>query len=146
MDLLILLFALLVGELFGGVQVLRQTREILHLFLICQGTAPITIIFGRISSTGDYTCGAVGVVAGIAFDRRSDPMQLWPRSRGTIASIGGGQHLFAFAALWLILTLLCIFPFFERRIDLVRETYTCVTIPPPCSKKIEVISSRPGCT
>lgn len=153
-DVLKLLLALLAGGLIGAEREFRdKAAGFRTLILICTGAALFTMLSTRFGSTGDPARIAAGVVSGIGFlgagvilrDRGrimglTTAAIIWMTAAIGVA-IGTGQLLLALTAQLLVMAVLWIFPFFERRIDLVRETRTYEIILPLRSEKIEALSS-----
>lgn len=154
-DLINLLLALLAGGLIGAEREFRdKAAGFRTLILICAGAALFTMLSKGFGSSGDPARIAAGVVSGIGFlgagvilrDRGhivglTTAAIIWMTAAVGMA-IGGGQLLLAFAALALVLTVLWIFPFFERRIDLVRETRNYEIILPLKPEKVEDLAAE----
>jgi len=154
-DLLKLLLALLAGGLIGAEREFRdKAAGFRTLILICTGAALFTMLSTRFGNTGDPARVAAGVVSGIGFlgagvilrDRGrimglTTAAIIWMTAAIGVA-IGTGQLLLALTAQLMVMAVLWIFPFFERRIDLVRETRTYEIILPLRSEKIEAVSAE----
>ncbi len=153
-DLLKLLFALLAGGLIGAEREFRdKAAGFRTLILICAGAALFTMLSRCFGTSGDPARIAAGVVSGIGFlgagvilrDRGhivglTTAAIIWMTAAIGMA-IGGGQFLLALAALLLVLAVLWIFPFFERRIDLVRETRSFEIVLPHKPEKVEELAA-----
>jgi putative Mg2+ transporter-C (MgtC) family protein len=152
-DLLKLLFALLAGGLIGAEREFRdKAAGFRTLILICTGAALFTMLSARFAVTGDPGRIAAGVVTGIGFlgagtilrDRGrimglTTAALIWMTAAIGVA-IGGGQVVLAFVALLIVLAVIWIFPFVERRIDLVRESRAFEIVLPLRTDKIEEIA------
>jgi len=150
LDLLKLLFACLAGGLIGVEREFRdKSAGFRTLILICLGATLFTMMSPRFAAVGDPGRIAAGIVSGIGFlgagvilrDRGrimglTTAATIWMTAAIGMA-IGGGQFLLAVLALALVMAVLWIFPFLERRIDLVRETRTYEILLPPKKEKLQ---------
>lgn len=153
-DLVKLVFALLAGGLIGAEREFRdKAAGFRTLILICIGAALFTMLSQKFAPTGDPARIAAGVVTGIGFLGAGVILRdkgrvmglttaaiIWMTAALGVA-IGGGQLLLAGIALFLVLTVLWILPFAERRIDLVRETREYEIILPLKPEKVEEVTA-----
>jgi len=154
-DLVKLAAALIAGGLIGAEREFRdKAAGFRTLILICAGAALFTMLSPRFATSGDPARVAAGVVTGIGFlgagvilrDRGhimglTTAAIIWMTAAIGMA-IGGGQLLLASSALALVLVVLWLFPFFERRIDLVRETRNYEFILPLKPEKVEELAAE----
>ncbi len=152
-DILKLLLAILAGGLIGAEREFRdKAAGFRTLILICAGAAFFTMLSLKFSVSGDPARVAAGVVSGIGFLGAGVILRDRGRVMGLTTAaiiwmtaalgmgIGAGHIFLSLAALGMVLAVLWIFPFFERRIDLVRETHSYEIILPLKPEKVEELS------
>ncbi|NPV85233.1 MAG: MgtC/SapB family protein [Anaerolineae bacterium] len=133
-DLLKFLLALLVGALIGLERELRDKSAGLRtLMIICGGSALFTLLSLKMVG-GDQARIAANIVTGVGFIGAGVILREGGHIKGlTTASmiwlvaalglgIGGGQTALSVSAALIILLLLWLVPFFERRIECIHVT------------------------
>jgi len=138
-DLLKLGLAVLAGGLIGIEREFRdKAAGFRTLIFICLGAALFTILSSRLAADKDPTRIAAGIVAGVGFLGAGVIMRdsgrvvglttaaaIWlTAALGT--SIGGGEYALAAVGVAITLVVLWVLPWFEQRIDNLREERTYV--------------------
>jgi putative Mg2+ transporter-C (MgtC) family protein len=138
-DLLKLGMAVLAGGLIGIEREFRdKAAGFRTLIFICLGATLFTILSSRLAGVNDPTRIAAGIVAGVGFLGAGVIMRDSGRVVGLTTaaaiwltaalgmSIGGGEYALAAAGLAVSLAVLWFLPWFEQRIDNLREERTYV--------------------
>lgn len=142
-DILKLFLALVIGGLIGAERELRdKAAGFRTMILICAGATLFTIFSTTLSTIGDPTRIAAGIVSGIGFLGAGVIMRERGQIKGvTTAStiwlvaalgmgIGAGYYLFSIIATIVVLLILLVFPYVEAWMGIVVETRTYQVIIP----------------
>ena len=145
-DLLKLGLAVLAGGLIGIEREFRdKAAGFRTLIFICLGATLFTILSSRLAGDKDPTRIAAGIVAGVGFLGAGVIMRDSGRVVGLTTaaaiwltaalgvSIGGGEYALAAVGVGITMGVLWLLPFFEHRIDNMREertyVFSCVADP-----------------
>ncbi len=145
-DLLKLGLAVLAGGLIGIEREFRdKAAGFRTLIFICLGASLFTILSGRLAGENDPTRIAAGIVAGVGFlgagvIMRDSGRVVGLTTAATIwltaalgTSIGGGEYALAAVGVAISLAVLWLLPWFEQRIDNLRDertyVFSCVADP-----------------
>ena len=159
-DLLKLGLAVLAGGLIGIEREFRdKAAGFRTLIFICLGSALFTILSVRLAGVNDPTRIAAGIVAGVGFLGAGVIMRDSGRVIGLTTaaaiwltaalgmSIGGGEYALAAVGVGISLAVLWLLPWFEQRIDNLREertyVFSCVADPGKVAE-LEAIFRKSG--